>query len=101
MRPDEYRSEGTPSLGEGPYVRGERFLLTFLGACKKVSRRKGETIGGRYRSNGYVYDQRKTGRLEGRLREQARSHSKSVHPQNSGRLTHNKKVPRSLDRSTS
>ncbi len=32
MPPDEYRSEGTPSLSEGPYVRGERFLLTFLGA---------------------------------------------------------------------
>ncbi|MDF9905909.1 UNVERIFIED_ORG: hypothetical protein OKW15_003865 [Pseudomonas reinekei] len=101
MRPDEYRSEGTPSLGEGPYVRGERFLLTFLGACKKVSRRKGETISRRYRSNGYVHDQQETGRLTDRHREQARSHSKSVHPQNSGRLTHNKKVPRSLDRSTS
>ncbi|MGF6202979.1 hypothetical protein QF012_005039 [Pseudomonas laurylsulfatiphila] len=30
MPPDEYRSEGTPSLSEGPYVRGERFLLLFL-----------------------------------------------------------------------
>ncbi len=54
MPPDECRSEGTPSPSEGPYVRGERFLLTFLGACKKVSRRKGETISGRYRSNGYT-----------------------------------------------
>ena len=54
MPPDECRSEGTPSPSEGPYERGERFLLTFLGACKKVSRRKGETISRRYRSNGYV-----------------------------------------------
>ena len=54
MPPDEYRSEGTPSLSEGPYVRGERFLLTFLGACKKVSRRKGETISRRYLNNGYA-----------------------------------------------
>jgi hypothetical protein len=31
MPPDEYRSEGTPSLGEGPDVRGERFFcLLFL-----------------------------------------------------------------------
>src|SRR5690606_23532924 len=42
---------------EGPYARGERFLLTFLGACKKVSRRKGETLSCRYRSNGYVLSQ--------------------------------------------
>ncbi|VVN79029.1 hypothetical protein PS726_00931 [Pseudomonas fluorescens] len=31
MPPDEYRSEGTPSLGEGPDARGERFFcLLFL-----------------------------------------------------------------------
>ncbi len=76
MPPDEYRSEGTPSLSEGPYVRGERFLVTFLGACKKVTRRKGETISRRYRRNGYVHHQ-KALRLTQSLREQARSHSKS------------------------
>ncbi len=27
MPPDEYRSEGTPSLSEGPYVRGETFCV--------------------------------------------------------------------------
>jgi hypothetical protein len=54
MPPDECRSEGTPSPSEGPYVRGERFLLTFFGACKKVSRRKGETLSRHYRSNGYA-----------------------------------------------
>ena len=62
MPTDEYRSEGTPSLSEGPYVRGERFLLPFLGACKKGSRRKGETISRRYRRNGYVHSQQKTSR---------------------------------------
>ncbi|CAI8900101.1 hypothetical protein EMIT0P258_30522 [Pseudomonas sp. IT-P258] len=67
MPPDEYRSEGTPSLSEGPYVRGERFLLTFLGACKKVSRRKGETASRRYRRNGYVLNpNHQHGRLRGR-----------------------------------
>ncbi len=30
MPPDEYRSEGTPSLSEGPYVRGERFFGYFF-----------------------------------------------------------------------
>ena len=54
MRPDGSRSEGTPSPSERAERRSKRFLLTFLGACKKVSRRKGETVGGRYRSNGYV-----------------------------------------------
>ncbi len=57
MPPDECRSEGTPSPGEGPYVRGERFLLPFLGACKKGSRRKGETASRRYRRNGYALSQ--------------------------------------------
>ncbi|MCP2020235.1 UNVERIFIED_ORG: hypothetical protein J2Y84_004085 [Pseudomonas reinekei] len=30
MPPDEYRSEGTPSLSEEPYVRGERFFAYFF-----------------------------------------------------------------------
>ena len=54
MRPDEFRNEGTPSPSERAERWGKRFLLTFLGACKKVSRRKGETVSGRYRSNGYA-----------------------------------------------
>jgi hypothetical protein len=40
-----------------------------LGA--QVPRRKGETISGRYRRNGYVHQQ-EIGRLSGRHREQAR-----------------------------
>jgi hypothetical protein len=31
VSPDGYRSEGTPSLSEGPDARGEPFLLTFFG----------------------------------------------------------------------
>jgi hypothetical protein len=33
MPPDEYRSEGTPSLSEGPYVRGETFWFLL---CRSV-----------------------------------------------------------------
>ncbi|CAI8760351.1 hypothetical protein EMIT0P100_160063 [Pseudomonas sp. IT-P100] len=63
MSPDEYRSEGTPSLSEGPDARGEPFFACFFLAFeKKVSRRKGETLSGRYRRNGYVHHQ-KTRRL--------------------------------------
>ncbi|KPU58550.1 hypothetical protein AN403_3625 [Pseudomonas fluorescens] len=63
MPPDEYRSEGTPSLGEGPDVRGERFfcLLFLRRLLKKVSRRQGEIASRRYRSNGYTHRQQKTG----------------------------------------
>jgi hypothetical protein len=69
MPPDEYRSEGTPSLGEGPDVRGERFfcLLFLRRLLKKVSRRQGETASRRYRGNGYVLNHlHKPGRPEGR-----------------------------------
>jgi hypothetical protein len=55
MPPDEYRSEGTPSLSEGPYVRGETFGS--FGAFAKGTRRKGETASRRYRRNGYVLNQ--------------------------------------------
>ena len=65
MPPDECRSEGTPSLSEGPYVRGETF--GYFGAFAKVTRRKGGTLGGRYRRNGYVH-------LQNHHREQARSY---------------------------
>ena len=71
MPPDEYRSEGTPSLSEGPDARGEPFFAYFFLALeKKVSRRKGETQSGRYRRNGYVH-LKENGRLSGRLRGQA------------------------------
>src|SRR5471032_2354444 len=73
MPPDEYRSEGTPSPSEEPYARGEPFWVLFW-RLKKVPRRKGETISRRYRSNGYVPHQN-PGRLSGRLRRQASSHS--------------------------
>ncbi len=59
MPPDGHRSEGTPSLGEGPDVRGERFfcLLFLRRLSKKVSRRKGETACRRCPKNGYVLSQ--------------------------------------------
>ena len=72
MPPDECRSEGTPSLSEGPDAWGEPFG-SFL-AFEKGTRRNGETLSGRYRRNGYVPYQQEIGRLSGRLREQARSH---------------------------
>jgi hypothetical protein len=74
MPPDECRSEGTPSLGEGPDARGETFWF-LLGRLPKGTRRKGETASRRYRKNGYVLSQQNIGRLSGRLREQARSHN--------------------------
>jgi len=55
MSPEGCRSEGTTSLSERPYAWGQRFFAYFfLALVKKVSRRKGETIGGRYRRNGYA-----------------------------------------------
>src|SRR3989344_408722 len=52
-RPTEQcRSEGMPSLSEAPSGGAKPFAY-FL-AFEKVSRCKSETIGGRYRSNGYV-----------------------------------------------
>ncbi len=71
MPPDECRSEGTPSLGEGLDAGAKTFAS--FGAFAKGSRRKGETISSRYRRNGYVH-LKEIGRLSGRLREQARSH---------------------------
>jgi|SynMetStandDraft_3_1070028.scaffolds.fasta_scaffold03139_8 hypothetical protein len=44
-----------PSLSEAPSGGAKRFLVTFLGVCKKVTRCKSETISSRYRSNGYVH----------------------------------------------
>jgi len=69
MPPDGCRSEGTPSLSEGPDAWGETFGS--FGAFAKGTRRKGETLSGRYRSNGYVLSQQRIGRLSGRLRRNA------------------------------
>ncbi len=54
VSPDGYRSEGTPSPGEGPDARGETFWF-LLGRLPKGTRCKSETISGRYRRNGYVH----------------------------------------------
>ena len=71
MPPDECRSEGTPSPGEGPDAGAKPFA--YFSAFGKVSRCKSETISSRYRRNGYVH-LKEIGRLSGRLREQAHSH---------------------------
>jgi hypothetical protein len=85
MPPDECRSEGTPSLSEGPDAWGEPFG-SFL-AFEKGTRRKGETASRPYRSNGYVLNQQEPGRLSGRLRWQASSHRRTrVQPKNQIRL---------------
>ena len=45
-----------------PHAWGEPFFAYFFLAFeKKVSRRKGETLSGRYRSNGYVHLQKRVG----------------------------------------
>ncbi|VVN39660.1 hypothetical protein PS659_05364 [Pseudomonas fluorescens] len=62
MPPDECRSEGTPSLSEGPDARGETF--GYFGAFAKVTRRKGETISRRYPKNGYVPNQERTSKAK-------------------------------------
>src|SRR3989344_5280325 len=55
-RPTEQcRREGMPSLSEAP-SGGAKPFASFL-AFEKGSRRKGETISGRYRSNGYALRQ--------------------------------------------
>ena len=64
MPPDECRSEGTPSLGEGPDAGAKPFA--YFSAFGKVSRCKSETASSRYRSNGYVRHQQEHGRLPGR-----------------------------------
>jgi hypothetical protein len=72
--PNTWRITGTPSLGEVPSV-GARALCLLWG-FSKVSRRKGGTISSRYLNNGYVPSLiQHSGRLSGRLRGQASSHS--------------------------
>ena len=64
------------------------FRLGRLPGFSKVTRYKSGTISGRYRSNGYVPGQQNPGRLSGRHREQARSHSLiEVQPGETGRLS--------------
>ena len=50
--------------------RFDYFRLGRHSGFSKVTRCKNETLSGRYRRNGYVH-LRETGRLSGRLREQA------------------------------
>ncbi|TFW44984.1 hypothetical protein E4T65_00540 [Pseudomonas fluorescens] len=59
---------------------GEAFLVTF-GALPKVTRRKGVTLSGRYRRNGYVLDLiQHPGRLSGRHGSKLPRHRYSVPP---------------------
>ncbi len=53
---EQDRSEGMPSHSEAPNVRGRALWL--LSRSSKVTRRKGGTNRGRYRSNGYVHPQK-------------------------------------------
>ncbi|VVM56660.1 hypothetical protein PS907_00480 [Pseudomonas fluorescens] len=72
--PNHCRITGTPSLGEVPSVGARAFCL--LLRCSKVSRCKSGTHSSHYRRNGYVPRLiQHSGRLSGRLRGQARSHS--------------------------
>ncbi|MDD0971788.1 hypothetical protein, partial [Pseudomonas aphyarum] len=48
----ESRNEGTPSQSEVPNAGAQTFWF-LLGRLPKGTRRKGETIRSRYRSNGY------------------------------------------------
>jgi hypothetical protein len=52
---EQDRSEGMPSLGEAPDVRGQAFWL--LWRFSKVTRCKSGTISRRYRRNGYTHKQ--------------------------------------------
>ena len=93
MPPDGQRSEGTPSLSEGPDARGEPFFTyLFLAFEKKVSRRKGETLSRRYRRNGYAHDQKS--------RPAAKQPSRAS-PLPQGPITAQQKMPRSLDQGIS
>ncbi len=65
---------------------GQDFLVP-LWRLTKGTRRKGETISRRYRSNGYVHSQQNTGRLLGRLRGQASSTVDRVQPRERGWLS--------------
>jgi hypothetical protein len=76
MRPDEFRSEGTPSFSEWAERWGKPFWL-LLRRLSKVTRRKGGTVSRSARRNGYSLSQTEHGRLSGRHREQAHSYRKA------------------------
>jgi hypothetical protein len=69
------RRNAEPKRGAGRWGKTFWFLLWRL---TKGTRRKGETVSGRYRRNGYVH-LREIGRLPGRHRWQASSHSWTVY----------------------
>ena len=58
LRPDQSRSEGTPSPSEWAERRSKPFGLPFR-RLEKVTRRKGETLSSRYQKNGYVHKKTK------------------------------------------
>ena len=65
MRPDEFRSEGTPSFSEWAERWGKPFWL-LLRRLSKVTRRQGGTLSRPHRSNGYSPNQPEHGRPKGR-----------------------------------
>ncbi len=77
---DSSLRSGTPSQSEVPSGGARALLVTFgwagiPGSFPKVTRCKSGTISSRYLNNGYVHGLiQDSGRLSGRLREQARSH---------------------------
>jgi hypothetical protein len=72
------RGNAEPKRGAGR--RGKTFWF-LLWRLTKGTRRKGETLGGRYRRNGYVRGQQEIGRLSGRYRQQAGSYRGfRIHP---------------------
>jgi hypothetical protein len=101
---EQCRSEGTPSLSEGPNGGAKPFAS--FSASGKGTRRKGETISSRYRSNGYVHpnsqrrmtNHRKRARsyrgpaaaLSGRYRSNG-----YVHPNSQRRMTDHREQARS------
>ena len=76
LRPDQSRSEGTPSLSERAERRSKTFWL-LLRRLSKVTRCKSETASRSTRRNGYSLNQTEHGRLSGRHREQAHSYRKA------------------------
>ncbi len=76
LRPDQSRSEGTPSLSERAERRSKTFWL-LLRRLSKVTRCKSETASRSTRRNGYSHSQPEHGRLSGRHREQAHSYRKA------------------------
>ncbi len=67
-------------------TKGARALWLLWG-FSKVTRCKSETLGGRYRRNGYVHHPHNPRRLTKSIREQARSHNLiGAHLQETGRL---------------